>query len=55
MIARRALDAESPRASSEAWRELFGDKFPLAPEEGSKSGGFTPREKTSTVSGSRFA
>lgn len=28
--ARRALDAQTPKASADAWRELLGDKFPAS-------------------------
>jgi hypothetical protein len=52
-IARRAFDADTVRKSSEAWRELFGDKFPLGPEE--KSSGYSPREGSSSPGGGRFA
>jgi len=52
--ARRALDADTPRASSEAWRELFGDKFPLAPEEKS-GGGYSRSRGDQLVGGGRFA
>lgn len=55
LIARRALDCETSHASSEAWQELFGSKFPLSPEEGGKSGGFTPRNSETTIAGGRFA
>ena len=52
--ARRALDADTIRKSSEAWRELFGDKFPLGPEEKNNSG-YSSREGSSSPGGGRFA
>jgi len=59
-IARRAYDADSPKESADAWRELFGGEFPPAPSSdqstgGAKSAGFTPRERATTAGGSRFA
>jgi hypothetical protein len=57
-IARRALDSDSKKESADAWRELFGDKFPPADdggEPGGPKGGFTPRREVSTIAGGRFA
>jgi len=58
-IAREALDASSIKAQVEKWQQLFGDKFPDAPEQedikSSMNGGFTKRSESSTVSGGRFA
>ena len=38
VTARRALDAKTAQESSEEWRKIFGDKFPLSAktESGSK-------------------
>jgi Second Messenger Oligonucleotide or Dinucleotide Synthetase domain len=66
-MAREALDAGTVRASVLKWRKIFGDMFPLAPDDdddrgggsgpgGSHSaGGFTPRSEPTTISGRRFA
>jgi hypothetical protein len=63
-IAREAYDATSLRTQTEKWREIFGNKFPLAPEDengnGSNtpqggSGGFTKRTEDTTVKPARFA
>jgi hypothetical protein len=61
-IARRALDAKTRRESAQAWRELFGEKFPEPPpdedhgdENGPRTGGFSPRKQVSTIGGGRFA
>lgn len=69
--ARKALDAGTVKASADHWRELFGDDFPEGPDDGeddgdgdkgrsdgskaSGAGGFTPRARSTTVGGSRFA
>ncbi len=51
-IARRAYDIEDDVAgSANAWRELFGDKFPKPPDKS----GFTRREGPSIVTPGRFA
>lgn len=45
LVARRALDATTIKASADAWRELFGSEFPEAPAEAtdaSKGGFVTP-------------
>ena len=67
VIARRALDAVKKKESVDEWRKLFGNKFPPAPEEDddkgnggsnnntTKSGGYTPRDQRTTVSGGRYA
>lgn len=61
-IARLAYAAETVKESADAWRELFGEKFPEAPDTkensgsgGQNSGGYTPRATVSTVGGGRFA
>lgn len=62
-IARRALDAKSVKDSADAWREMFGSKFPEAPEEDNaqggggspRKGGFTERTAPSVIAGGRFA
>lgn len=63
-IARKALDAESLYDQAQYWIELFGDKFPKAPEEKSEnskgrystsSGGFTERKEPTVIGGGRFA
>jgi len=61
-IARLAYNAETVKESADAWRELFGEKFPEAPDTkensgsgGQNSGGYTPRATVSTVGGGRFA
>jgi hypothetical protein len=56
-IARKAFDAPKLEAQVKYWKELFGNKFPNPPKEKNNSagGGFTPREATSVISGSRFA
>lgn len=61
--ARAALDSKAVKASAELWRELFGDKFPEAPDDGGGAnetgggpkGGYTPRKEVSSVTGGRFA
>jgi len=63
-IAREALDETSLREQTEKWREIFGTKFPLAPEDKENdnknnsqtgTGGFTKRTEDTNVSGGRFA
>ncbi len=67
-IARKALDANTLKEQSQYWREIFGDKFPLAPDDNSGggnnggnnpkgSGGFTERTKVTVppIGGGRFA
>jgi hypothetical protein len=61
-IARRALDSEDVGESAEAWKELFGSKFPDPPESKKSSnslnenkGGFTERNLATTIGGGRFA
>ncbi|MGG6294903.1 SMODS domain-containing nucleotidyltransferase [Leptolyngbya sp. AN02str] len=57
-IARAALDATDIHTSVEHWQQLFGKKFPDAPPKnnsGSGSGGFTPRQGPSVITGGRFA
>ena len=58
-IANAALEAKTIQDSANAWRELFGDEFPLAPpgddDGGPKSGGFTRRTSVSQIGGGRFA
>ena len=66
-VARRALKADSVEESAGLWGELFGEDFPKSPGGGGggegggdkgptqPSGGFTSRERASTVGGGRFA
>jgi len=54
-IARKALDEKDLYESAELWRELFGDKFPEAPPNDTKKGGYTPRIQVTTPVGGRFA
>jgi predicted nucleotidyltransferase len=56
-IARAALDAEMVRESALKWRELFGDKFPKPPDDGSGGdrGGFQPPNAPATPDNRRFA
>jgi Second Messenger Oligonucleotide or Dinucleotide Synthetase domain len=61
-IARQALDADTVYESARLWCELFGNKFPEAPENSSgrepdpsQPGGFTQRQSVSTVGTGRFA
>jgi hypothetical protein len=66
-IAREALDADTVKKSADKWRELFGDKFPKAPDDsrdgdngGSGSGsyinkGYTRREEVTEVEPERYA
>lgn len=67
--ARQALDADSVKKSADGWRELFGNEFPEAPDNGSDDdngnggggskaavfGGFTPRTQNTNIGGGRFA
>ena len=54
IIARKAYDAETVQESADLWRELFGNKFPEAPEQ--KQAVFTKRENPSeNLAGARFA
>jgi hypothetical protein len=59
--AREAYDEEDKAKSARKWRELFGEKFPLPPSDssnkhdGSKDGGYTPRQAPSIIGGGRFA
>lgn len=56
--AREALNETSIAKQVAKWQELFGDKFPDAPEEdnnSNKSGGFTQRIAPSNPTGGRFA
>lgn len=59
--AREAYDEEDKVKSAQKWRELFGKKFPLSPsdpsnnQDGSKNGGYTPRQAPSIIGGGRFA
>jgi predicted nucleotidyltransferase len=66
-IAREALDADTVKKSADKWRELFGDKFPEAPDDDgrsdNKSGGngpyirkgYTEREEVSEPLPERYA
>ncbi|MGF7230306.1 SMODS domain-containing nucleotidyltransferase [Arachidicoccus sp.] len=61
-VAREALDAPSIKKQVDKWRELFGDKFPNAPDEdesartdNNSGGGFSKRTEVTTPSGGRFA
>lgn len=59
-IARSAYDSTDLGESVSLWKQLFGDKFPDPPIDnsgkgGTKSSGFTPREKVSVIGGGRFA
>lgn len=64
-IAREALDADTVKKSADKWRELFGSKFPPAPDErgNDDSGGqapavhtgFTKREEVSEPKPERYA
>ncbi|CAM4526212.1 hypothetical protein MYXA107069_28015 [Myxococcus xanthus] len=58
--ARQAFDAPDAQAAAPLWRELFGDKFPNAPDAGGggspSKGGFSKHEGgPGTVGGGRFA
>lgn len=58
-LARQARDAGSIAESANLWRELFGSKFPSAPNGGDGGGGnggkFTRRDDVSSVGSGRFA
>jgi hypothetical protein len=56
--ARKAFDAPDPQTAAPLWRELFGDKFPRAPDTGGPSspGSFTSHQGgPGVVSSGRFA
>ena len=68
--AREAMEAETVKESADLWRELFGEEFPEAPNNGGNGGkdgggsdggkaaafgGFTPRTENTNISGGRFA
>ncbi|WP_375755342.1 nucleotidyltransferase [Corallococcus exercitus] len=54
-LARKAFESPDAQTAAPLWRELFGDKFPSAPEGGSKKS-FTPHEGGSgSVGSGRFA
>ncbi len=56
IISRKALDSKGNKESADLWRQLFGSKFPAAPDSGSKnSGGYTPRTCISELEPGRFA
>ena len=55
VTARAALDATTVSESTALWRELFGEKFPDTPDDGTKAKGFTSRETVTTVGSGRFA
>lgn len=64
-IARKALDADTVKESSDKWRELFGEKFPKAPDNGRSDDnggngpyfnkGYTKREEVSEPLPERYA
>ncbi len=60
-IARQAMEEKSLRKQTEKWREIFGDKFPLAPDDGNDSSdknslsSFSSRTAVSTPKPERFA
>ena len=59
-IAREAYEADTLKKAVDKWREVFGDKFPPAPDDdngGSNNGpkGFTPRTSPSDPGEGRFA
>lgn len=61
-IARRAYSESGERESANEWINLFGDKFPKPPGDGSNKsgggpgdGGYTEREEPSRIGGGRFA
>jgi hypothetical protein len=54
-LARKALDATTVKESTAHWRELFGDRFPDAPDDDTKKAGYTPRQEVSVVGTGRFA
>ncbi|WP_233597125.1 MULTISPECIES: nucleotidyltransferase [Corallococcus] len=54
-LARKAFESPDAQTAAPLWRELFGDKFPSAPEGGPKKS-FTPHEGGSgSVDSGRFA
>ena len=56
IISRKALDSKDTKESADLWRQLFGSKFPAAPDsESKKSGGYTPRTNISELEPGRFA
>jgi hypothetical protein len=60
-IAREAYEADSLKKAVDKWIEIFGDKFPPAPDDtkdkgsGNGTGGFTPRTSPSDPGEGRFA
>ncbi|RYZ41265.1 MAG: nucleotidyltransferase [Myxococcaceae bacterium] len=56
-LARKAFESPDAQTAAPLWRELFGDKFPQAPEGGSSSKkGFTPHQGgPGSVGPGRFA
>jgi hypothetical protein len=60
-IAREALDETSLSKQAKKWQELFGSKFPNAPDDENKnhlsstSGGFSERKEPTIIGGGRFA
>ncbi|MCB9741770.1 MAG: nucleotidyltransferase [Alphaproteobacteria bacterium] len=56
-LARRALDEEDRTKSGNLWRDLFGTKFPLPPDNGgsAKKGGFTEPTEAAVPGTGRFA
>lgn len=65
-IARQALNETSLKKQTDKWRELFGDKFPEAPDDedgnggnnkslGDNGGGFSKRTDVTIPAGGRFA
>jgi hypothetical protein len=59
-IARQAWDAKTLKEEVAKWKELFGDKFPDAPEDKEirsnvSSGGYTERNAPTIIGGGRFA
>ncbi len=60
-IAREAIDASSLKEQAKKWQELFGNKFPDAPDDESKKslssnpGGFSERSEPTIIGGGRFA
>ena len=58
--AREALDAVDVTDSATKWQKLFGSRFPDGPDRANgtpatPSGGFTKRERETTLTGGRFA
>lgn len=55
-IAREALDSNDIQFTVNKWRELFGNKFPPAPDnQENNKNGFTDRTDPSNIKGGRFA